>query len=127
MAWVEPVTDWLPSSRFTYDDMNRICGNLNYLVGSSKFKVNWGENDILTVSDWDAVKTLANNLGRAYNIAFRSITNDMTASNIDELETLIANLKQPLDLVHAQRAARVYAGDAGLYAGVDAYTQGGDV
>ena len=31
MAWQTPYTSWSNGNLFTYEDMNRITGNINYL------------------------------------------------------------------------------------------------
>ena len=52
MAWITPKTNWIYSDRVTADDMNRICGNLNYLLGEERLQKVYTEEDYVFLSEW---------------------------------------------------------------------------
>ena len=54
MAWTEPVTDRTQTSRCTYEDMNRISGNINYLQDSA-LKDDYTNDDIVTLVQWQSI------------------------------------------------------------------------
>lgn len=127
MAWVDPCTDWAPYDRFTYGDMNRICGNINYLMGVDNLRTDWAQDDILKLADWQPVKNTVNALASAVKLTHIAVTDALTSDNIDNLETIISELKTPIDLRFMQKRATRHCGDPMLYAGVSVYTTGGGV
>ncbi|MGI6721055.1 MAG: hypothetical protein ACOX4I_00640 [Anaerovoracaceae bacterium] len=125
MAWVDPYTDWAPYDRFTYEDMNRICGNINYLIGMDSLRTNWTQDDILDRADWQPVKNTVNALALAVKLTHIAVTDALTSDNIDNLETIISELKAPIDLRLIQKRATRHCGEPMLYAGGLVYTTGG--
>lgn len=125
--WIYPRTDWAPNDRFTPTDMNRICGDINYLTGVDNLRTNWTQDDILDRADWQAVKNTVNALAIAVKLTHIAVTDALTSDNIDNLETIISKLKDPIDLRLAQRKATRYCGAPMLHAGGLGYTTGGSI
>lgn len=98
MAWITPVTDRTSgSAMMTYEDMNRITGNIGYLydlcrsesitiAGSRISKTEWTQNDIITVSDWSNLLTCLSNARNAVGYVATDPTYLMTWDNINEVE-----------------------------------------
>lgn len=115
MAWQEPNVDWSSGDRFTCDDMNRINGNLNYLVGNDSLKVNYTQNDFLTLSAWKAVTTRVAQLTAAANLETVYIDTRLTAQNIEAIEQATEDVKAYLDLVAENSKYPLYTNQ--VYAG----------
>lgn len=98
MAWITPVTDRTSgSAMLTYEDMNRITGNIGYLydlcqsmgitiAGSRISKTEWTQNDIISVSDWSNLLTCLGNARNAVGYIATDPTYLMTWDNINEVE-----------------------------------------
>ena len=66
MAWITPVTDRGSDARCTYEDMNRIAGNINHLLGSS-LPANYGQDDdttttLVSVTAWNDILSALSSL-----------------------------------------------------------------
>lgn len=58
MAWIEPVTNRLPMSRTTAEDMNRIANNIAFL-GGDPIKSSYSSTDIVKADEWDYIVEFA--------------------------------------------------------------------
>lgn len=115
MAWVTPKTDWADTDYFTYADINRIDGNLNVLYPSADLKTDFDNDDIITVTQWQAVldtlDTIIETTG--YSIDAEDTSPSMTAAayNFNIVESLTQSLSDWIDLLNRQASARIYSGD----------------
>lgn len=101
MAWITPVTDRTSgSARMTYEDMNRITGNLEWLydecvnssipiAGSAISQTNWTRDDIITTTFWAELLACLENVCTALSYTPKDkATYDMTWSNINVIEDI---------------------------------------
>jgi hypothetical protein len=101
MVWVTPVTDRKDgSARMTYNDMNRITGNLEWLyhsiqssgipiAGYAISKSHWSRNDIVTARFWKELLTCLENVCTALGYTPKDkVTYHMTWNNINLLEDI---------------------------------------
>jgi hypothetical protein len=129
MAWIEPVTNWSNGNRFTYADMNRITGNVNYLYPAANLPT-YTQNDFLTRSGWDALLSALDTLVTATGLDATVPGDAMTGDTMNEVESLILALKERIELRAAQAVATIYAGDgiytadAGQYPNAENYVRG---
>lgn len=103
MAWIEPVTDRQNGgSLMTYEDMNRITGNVAYLqealLGSATMsKTIWTRDDFVTVAIWheiiDSVDEMADMLG----VVNLGMTDEMIYTNINYVESLCLQIYNALN------------------------------
>ena len=114
MAWSDPYVNWSNGNNFTYDDMNRITGNINYLYPAASLPT-YTQNDILTTTDWSNVQTALATLLAASGVAGTIPGNSMTADTMNAVEGLLLEIYDFLNLKAAQSVATVYCGD-NLYA-----------
>lgn len=141
MAWVQPVTDRTDgTSKMTYQDMDRITGNLKWLydacvsvgipiAGSAISQTIWTRDDIITATFWTELLTCLENVCTALNYTPPIIANsDMTWNNInavEDIEFICYNMLAAY--VYLQRLNH-YVGDklgtSYLYAG-DSFNAGG--
>lgn len=122
MAWQEPTLDWSSADRFTFEDMNRICGNLNDLAGDNSLKTTWTNNDFLSLDAWKAVTARITQLTAAANLDPVLIDTRVTAENIQAMEQATADVKIFFDLVQKNSKYPLYTNQA--YAGMT-YARGG--
>lgn len=122
MAWQEPTLDWSSADRFTFEDMNRICGNLNDLAGDNSLKTDWTNNDFLSLEAWKAVTARIAQLTAAANLDPVLIDTRVTAENIQAMEQATADVKIFFDLVQKNSKYPLYTNQA--YAGMT-YARGG--
>ena len=121
MAWITPKTDWAETDFCTYSDMNRIAGNLNYLLDASTLKDDYTQNDVVTLTEWEAIIDAIETLSALYGYDYNDILNNSaTAQNFANVETLTLELRNWIDLLVAQKAARAYLGDP-IYLGDGQY------
>ena len=121
MSWQTPKTDWGAGDLVTYTDMNRIGGNLNYLLDSNTLRTDFTDADYVYLTDWqdiiDAVEDVQDFLGMDHILPSTSVT----SYNFNLVETFCADAKPQVDLIRAQRYANKYAGpwytDTEIYAG----------
>lgn len=106
LGWQTPKTNWTKASHVGYYDMNRIGGNLNWLLNGSTEEVvkeTWTNDDFVTLADWKAVisaiKALAIWVGLT-NVTFPGTS--LSASNFNLAESAILRLKAPVELRRAQ-------------------------
>lgn len=111
MAWQEPFTSWAETDRCTYADMNRIAGNVNEICGTS-LKEDYTQNDVVTLTEWEAILSALDTLAATYEyIPEDEPDTSVTASNFNAVESFTLGLKEWIDLINAQAAARSYVGD----------------
>ena len=115
MAWVTPVYNRVAGARMTAADMNRICGNINYLNSTTTLKTNWTDNDIVSVTAWNTILRWLEKARTAlgYKTTLKPTT-AQTYQNVNNIERLTAQLKAYADLLTLQKSAIVYVGD-GVY------------
>lgn len=114
MAWQEPHMDWANGNMFTYEDMNRIVGNINYLYPSAGL-TEYTQNDILNVTDWAAVLAALSDLIATSGVESSLPGDGMTADTINDIESLLQTLYDRIGLNAAQAVATIYTNDD-LYA-----------
>lgn len=98
--WITPVTNRPDgSARMTYEDMNRITGDVAWLeeaiLGSSTLsKTNWTRNDFITTTFWTEILTSINNMVSMVGAASATLTNEMSFGNINNVESAILSIYQ---------------------------------
>lgn len=110
MAWQTPYTTWSNGNRFTYDDMNRIAGNVNYLYAAADLKDDYTNNDFLSASEWTALQAALQTLIATTGLSAEVPGDAMTADTINEVESLIQDLYDRITLNQAQAVAVVHVG-----------------
>lgn len=111
MAWITPYTSWSEMDRCTYVDANRIAGNVNEICGTS-CKDDYTQNDVISLTEWNAI--LSSLETKAEEVGYESddvLDTSTTASNFNAVEGFTLGLKNWIDLINAQTAARSYLGD----------------
>lgn len=112
MAWITPKTDWSEIDRCTYDDMNRIAGNLNELGGTS-LKADYTQDDVPTKAEWTLIVTAVNNLVESEGYHTEDVPNmSATALNFNVVEGLTQEIYDWIELKQKQHDAAIYSGDA---------------
>ena len=111
MAWIEPKTDWTDADFVTYQDMNRIMGNINYLLPSANLKDDYTQNDFVKAAEWAALLNAMNILAQSMLLSLAVPGSDMTSSTFNDVESMSLMLKERQDLIFAQEVATIYAGD----------------
>lgn len=80
MEWITPVTNRLPNSYTTAEDMNRITNNVAYL-GGSPVKLTYTDKDIVTAAEWAYIIDFVQ--GKAREI---TVTDATTYTNLNAIE-----------------------------------------
>lgn len=111
MTWITPKTDWSPNDNVTYEDMNRISGNINYLYQQTIIRADYTENDIVTLSEWKAIIDAVLNLAKGLGVINTVPDMDITADNFNDVEELTLATKEMIELIFKQTSANIYAGD----------------
>lgn len=97
-TWTTPVTDRTDgTARMTYQDMNRITGNVAYLqeqiYGSASIsKTSWTRNDIIERSFWETMLNSLRAMAAITSVTVLRMTNDMEFNNINNVETMSFNI-----------------------------------
>lgn len=126
MAWIEPKRDWTETDYCSYEDMNRIAGNLNEL-GGTNLRSNYTQDDVVPRSQWTAIVSAVNNLIETEGYTTDGVPDmSMTALNFNVVEGLTKEVKDWIDLKEHQHVADIYAGDDLYAADYDQYARGGD-
>nr|DAF87272.1 MAG TPA: hypothetical protein [Siphoviridae sp. ctDsE1] len=115
MAWQEPKTDWSAADHFTYADLNRINGNVNYLVGSAILPVDYTQNSFLTLSAWKTLTAQIAQMTAAANLSPVLIDTQVTADNVRKIELAIAEVKVYFELAAKNKEYPLYTNQ--VYAG----------
>lgn len=101
-TWTTPVTDRTDgTARMTYEDMNRITGNVAYLqeqiYGSASIsKTSWTYNDIIEKSFWETMLTSLRAMAAITSVTVLTMTNDMEFNNINNVEAMSFNIYSEL-------------------------------
>lgn len=122
MAWQEPKTDWTAADRVTYEDMNRICGNLNVVYPAGNLKTDYTRNDFVSVSDWSSILTSLRTMITVTDLSAKVPGDEMTADTFNQVEELTLEIKTQIQHLLDQTKAAVYSGDT-VYA-ADTYAAG---
>lgn len=108
MAWETPVTDRGEVAYCTPADLNRIDGNINYLLGTS-LKTNFTSNDILTLTQWQNIVDNTILACGKYGVKYiQAPTFDMTSYNFNNVENLLLQCYDRLMLWQEQAVTNVY-------------------
>lgn len=124
MAWTEPKTDWSDDDFFTYEDINRITGNINYLYPAAALKSDYSARDILTLDDWNSVITALGILKAALGTGGELPESETSSSVFNTAESLLSALKVRYDLIALNAAATQYCGQAYASETPEAYSRG---
>ena len=141
MSWTTPVTDRTDgTSVMTYQDMDRITGNLKWLydacvsssipiAGSAISKTSWARDDIITTTFWTELLTCLENVCTALGYSPPIIANsNMTWNNINAVEDIELACYNLLAIYVYLSRLNHYVGDklgtSYLYAG-DSFNAGG--
>ena len=141
MSWTTPVTDRTDgTSTMTYQDMDRITGNLKWLydacvsssipiAGSAISKTSWTRDDIITTTFWTELLTCLENVCTALNYTPPIVANsNMTWNNINAVEDIELVCYNMLAAYVYRTRLNHYVGDklgtSYLYAG-DSFNAGG--
>lgn len=111
MIWQIPRTDWSANDFVIPEDMNRISGNINYLYQQAILKEDYTANDIVTIEQWNAIIQAIATLVKSIGLERQSPGLQVTADNFNDVEDIIAQMKERLDLIFNQVEANIYAGD----------------
>lgn len=123
MAWITPKTNWIYSDRVTADDMNRICGNINYLLGEERLQKVYTEEDYVFLSEWVEIVRAFMLVQVAAGIANpEKPTDAVTSYNFNLIESICLVAKDIIDHKRSQPTAIHYVGegwrsDSEVYAG----------
>lgn len=107
--WIEPKVDWSSGDYCTPDDFNRINGNLAYLLTQGE-PAKVYTNEIVTLTEWRNIRQSAVALAQNCKVPYTAISDQITADNFNALESLMADLKQPVDRRYNMAKANKYAG-----------------
>lgn len=114
MAWITPKTDWTAADMFTYEDANRITGNLNHIKTDAGLKDTYTQDDVITASEWamilEALSEVISTTG--YRLAEDEFPDSSTSAlNFNRVEDLTQSLYNWIELLERQEVARIYSGD----------------
>lgn len=125
MAWTEPMTDRTQTSRCTYEDMNRISGNINYLQDSA-LKDDYTNDDIVTLVQWQSIVQGVADCCLKYGILMETpVDESTTASNFNQAETYLGlcyNVKEQIELL---KQGTLFVGNTGAYTNAPTYQMKG--
>lgn len=131
MSWQTPFTNWTRNSRVTYEDMNRIAGNLNYLLPSANLKDDYTASDFVTVTEWNNICNALVKLITLANVGLRFSPSIILTYNLfNNIERYTGIIYNTLTLYDLQHVADNYAGDdlysasAGAYGNTENYVRG---
>ena len=121
MAWITPKTDWGPESTVTYDDMNRIGGNINYLLDAAVVKDDYTASDFVYATEWAAIVSALEQVQELAGMDPELPDYTTSSYNFNLVETILEAAKDPIDLMRLQHLANKYSGewyaDTEIYAG----------
>lgn len=98
MAWITPVTDRADGTTLlTPADMDRITGDVAFLQEeyngvATISQTSWRNEDILTATFWHEMLTAITSLLTAIGITGETMTDDLTYSNLNNIETNLLRL-----------------------------------
>lgn len=105
LGWQEPFTGWTLGSLVSYTDMNRIGGNLNYLLNRSteeSVKETWTQDDFVTLDDWKVIIGAIKALSLWIGVEVEIPTTALSPVNFNRAESATLKLKDPIELKWAQ-------------------------
>lgn len=105
IGWQEPFTDWTPGSLVSYEDMNRIGGNLNWLLNQSteeSVKETWTQDDLVRVDDWKVIIGAIKALSLWAGVEVEIPTTALSPVNFNRAESATLRLKDPVELIWSQ-------------------------
>lgn len=109
--WIEPYTDWNNGTYCSPSSINRIMGNMNYLVGRTVCKDDFTSEDIITVQQFEPLLFWLKQLSYLTGVMY-STTPDysLTAENFNLIETIEKRLKPYMDIRHNQNRNNHFVG-----------------
>ena len=114
MAWITPVTDRTNTARLTAEDVNRITGNINYLIATS-LKTDWTTNDFLTLTAFNEILSGTKTAALKYGVfIYTEPDTAQTWENYNNIENLLLQCKNVLDFWDAQGVAQKHL-NQGIY------------
>lgn len=106
LGWQTPKTNWTKASHVGHYDMNRIGGNLNWLLNGSTEEVvkeTWTNDDFVTLADWKAIITAIKGLAVWVGLSDLEVpSTSVSALNFNRAENAILRLRTPVELRRAQ-------------------------
>lgn len=105
IGWQEPFTGWTLGSLVSYEDMNRIGGNLNWLLNQSteeSVKETWTQDDFVTLNDWKVIVGAIKALSLWAGVEVEVPTTDLSPENYNRAESATLRLKNPVELIWSQ-------------------------
>lgn len=127
MAWITPVTDRINGARMTVTDMNRICGNIDYLTteltahslysGPTLSKTTYTYNDYVTLAEWTEIIRVLSTLVAQTAVETEQADMSTTYQNMNAVESMTLAVYDLYQMLLSQTNANYYAGD-------DIYAQG---
>lgn len=123
MAWQTPKTNWNATDSATYMDMNRICGNINYLLGEERLTKVYTSKDYVYHPEWLEIVSAFMLVQVAAGIVDPEKPTDRTTSyNFNLIESVCLLAKPIIDYKRSQENALNYVGegwrtDSEVYAG----------
>ena len=114
MAWITPVTDRTNTATLAAEDVNRIAGNINYLIATS-LKTDWTANDFLTITAFNEILSGTTTAALKYGVMIYTAP-DMaqTWENYNNIENLLLQCKNVFDTWQAQDIAQKHL-NQGIY------------
>ena len=123
MAWITPITDRSTGARCDESDMNRIAGNLDWLAtetaqkqiysGATISKTTYINNDYVSVSDWENILEVLNDLVDGLNVTVEGAADmSTTYTNFNTVESITLAIYNKYQLLLSQANANHYAGDS---------------
>ena len=109
--WLDPKTDWTDEDRVTFEDMNRICGNINHIFPSAKLFDKYTPNHYVELQHWQkilsSIKILTSTLGLSVELP----TEEVISGNFNIVEEITEHCKRRIDLIAIQKVATIYTGN----------------
>lgn len=135
MAWITPVTDRTSGAICTAIDMNRIAGNLDWLTteltahqlysGATISKTTYIANDYGSISDWENILEVLNDLSEAVAIETGSANDSTTYDNFNVVETITLEIYDRYQLIASQSNNNHYPNDGYYTEGIESIYSGG--
>lgn len=132
MSWQTPFTQWTQTSRVTHEDMNRIAGNINYLLPSANLKDDYTASDFVTVTEWSNLCDALIRLITLSNVDeyYSTLTYGLSHTAFNKIERITGVVYDALTVYDLQHVADNYAGDdlysasAGAYGTTENFVRG---
>lgn len=120
MAWVTPKINWSDSDLCTYEDANRIAGNINFLDPGQDLKADYTQGDYWTEAQIRAILSALSGLIAAVGLDDEPIQFQpaITAGLLNAIEQQLADAYERLAALDRQHVADIFCGD-GIYVAAD--------